>query len=319
MKSPSEEARESRRIYLSSLRNEAEKIPNPAQSPGERDVYQEYISAYPDYGGSPPQFRHVFAELRRAADAGEGVHPSLWDDFVYRKIHDYKSYVAQTFEAGINPIPYPDYYAKTFDDPGPRCRWVLANASLAAVNLQFTVESNTTSGNSSVVEGAFQSSVNQSVSTRSTSQVSGSYEQLNSNLEPKQKSSERAENTVVLAEAAVQQDGQDVTEKWVASLTSDRAFGAKSPELGGPGEEVEDDDGRSSRAAAELDSSEESDDNVYCSARGSPELGEAENFSTAGVQATTGNGAAEVRDPCKSIFGAFASSYTSLASETAFH
>ena len=82
-----------------------------------KDIYLIYKAAYPSYGGDSVQFENARQLIRTLRQAGKAPHPSLWDDFIYRLVHDYKQYVNDAIAAGRSIEPYPMFYEECVEEP----------------------------------------------------------------------------------------------------------------------------------------------------------------------------------------------------------
>ena len=82
-----------------------------------KDIYHTYKAAYPGYCGDSVQFENACQLIRTLRQAGKAPHPSLWDDFIYRLVHDYKQYVNDAIVAGRSIEPYPLFYEEYVEEP----------------------------------------------------------------------------------------------------------------------------------------------------------------------------------------------------------
>jgi len=73
-------------------------------------TFSTFQHAYPDYRGNQKSFRSALQLLLRLQSQPREPHPSMWDDFIFRKAQDYKQYLAECIDNDESAIEYQDYY-----------------------------------------------------------------------------------------------------------------------------------------------------------------------------------------------------------------
>lgn len=86
----------------------------------------KFKSSYPSYRGTEKSFRSALELLLKFQENHKRFHPYMWDDFVYRFAHDYKSYVQTCLEKDENVLPYEDFYQSKVEEPDRTKRCVTA-------------------------------------------------------------------------------------------------------------------------------------------------------------------------------------------------
>lgn len=82
-----------------------------------QNVYDSYRVAYPDYEGDALQFHKACKQIRALHRDGKAPHPSLWDDFIFRRHHDYRDYLLHVTRACEDALPYLQYYTEQVERP----------------------------------------------------------------------------------------------------------------------------------------------------------------------------------------------------------
>lgn len=90
-------------------------------------VYKLFQKAYPEYKGTLPQFKNACHLIKTLREGDRAPHQSLWDDFIYRLVHDYQQYVSEVIVAGGSVEEYATFYDKYVEAPEHRKRIVRAS------------------------------------------------------------------------------------------------------------------------------------------------------------------------------------------------
>lgn len=83
---------------------------------GER-MYKTYKATYPKYQGNASHFHKACKQIKALHREGKAPHPSLWDDFIFRRHHDYRDYLISVTEACEDALPYLQYYTEHVEKP----------------------------------------------------------------------------------------------------------------------------------------------------------------------------------------------------------
>ena len=84
---------------------------------GMQAVYDLFKVTYPDYDGGWAQFQNACSLISRLRVEDKAPHPSLWDDFIFRLVHDYKDYVTEVISAGGSVAEYSKFYEECVEEP----------------------------------------------------------------------------------------------------------------------------------------------------------------------------------------------------------
>ncbi|KAF7509054.1 hypothetical protein GJ744_008449 [Endocarpon pusillum] len=93
---------------------------------GER-MYKTYKATYPKYQGTALHFHKACKQIEALHREGKAPHPSLWDDFIFRRHHDYRDYLMSVTEACEDALPYLQYYTEHVEKPS--CMQLVVKAS----------------------------------------------------------------------------------------------------------------------------------------------------------------------------------------------
>ncbi|KAI9797076.1 MAG: hypothetical protein M1833_005681 [Piccolia ochrophora] len=96
------------------------------------NIYNDFRCAYPTYPGTLAEFMVSCAYIRGLQLENRMEHKSLWDDFVFRHITDYKTWSEDRESGKASYVPYEEYYRDHVD--GPACqRYILKPQNLEEV------------------------------------------------------------------------------------------------------------------------------------------------------------------------------------------
>ena len=95
-------------------------------------LYDTYKLHYPEYQGNDIQFQKACRHIKVLHREGKAPHPSLWDDFVFRRHHDYRSYLLKITEACEDALPYLQYYMEHVEKP-LRMRLIIKPSSILSL------------------------------------------------------------------------------------------------------------------------------------------------------------------------------------------
>jgi hypothetical protein len=81
--------------------------------------FSVFQTSYPTYEGNFTQFLMSCRMIKKIRAAGKVLPQGVWDDFVYRHNHDYRSYLLDTGHSNEleSPMPYEEYYADCVSEP----------------------------------------------------------------------------------------------------------------------------------------------------------------------------------------------------------
>ncbi len=79
------------------------------------NLFDRFRLSYPDYSGETAHFTAICGKLRKLVDAGRGLHPALWDDFIIRHKIEYSNYLHDCTNRAEDPMPYDRYYQDEID------------------------------------------------------------------------------------------------------------------------------------------------------------------------------------------------------------
>jgi hypothetical protein len=196
-------------------------------------MYQAYKAAYPEYQGDALQFDKACKQIKLLQEQRKAPHPSLWDDFIFRRHHDYRKYLLEVTEACEDAIPYLQYYAEHVEKP---------SRMLLVVRPPYILSLEADSGIGSSIRSSPPPAyihVNGAPNLEKSVAVSSSA----SNIVPTQQTS----SPVFFAEPQLQQNlrydldshkldetdqaQESSVEQWVELQSREKALGAESPEL----------------------------------------------------------------------------------------
>jgi hypothetical protein len=83
------------------------------------DRFLAFKHSYPTYRGNLTQFLRSCIMIKKIRAAGKMLPQCVWDDFVYRHHHDYRSYLLDVYKSDEleSPMPYEEYYADCVPEP----------------------------------------------------------------------------------------------------------------------------------------------------------------------------------------------------------
>jgi hypothetical protein len=224
-------------------------------------MFDTYKATYPEYRGNALQFQKACKQIKILHRRRKAPHPSLWDDFIFRRHHDYRDYLLEAAEACEDALPYLQYYTEHIEKPS-RMQLVVKPSYVLSLGKGSSIGPGVKSPpaaehtNTNVVVD-FEHSVAAS-SSASNAQAP------RTRLSPAAAFSNRSDRndeyeTKLQDEDELQQtQGKDSSVKqWVELQSMEKALGAESPELGFTeiAEEVEDVPGQDLDSAAEISAS----------------------------------------------------------------
>ncbi|KAJ9655991.1 hypothetical protein H2198_005244 [Neophaeococcomyces mojaviensis] len=80
-------------------------------------LFTKFKLLYPTYRGSEKSFLSALQLLWRLRVQCREPHSFLWDDFIYRLAHDYKTYLQNCIEQDKSAVPYEMYYHRQVPKP----------------------------------------------------------------------------------------------------------------------------------------------------------------------------------------------------------
>jgi hypothetical protein len=83
------------------------------------DQFLVFKQSYPTYRGNLTQFLRSCIMIKKTRAAGKMLPQCVWDDFVYRHHHDYRSHLLDVYKSDEleSPMPYEEYYADCVPEP----------------------------------------------------------------------------------------------------------------------------------------------------------------------------------------------------------
>ena len=83
------------------------------------DQFLVFKQSYPTYGGNLTQFLRSCIMIKKIRAAGKMLPQCVWDDFVHRHHHDYRSHLLDVCKSDEmeSPMPYEEYYADYVSEP----------------------------------------------------------------------------------------------------------------------------------------------------------------------------------------------------------
>lgn len=95
-------------------------------------LVQRYRATYPAYRGDEKAFISAIRLIISLRSQPREPHPSLWDDFVFRKSDDYKTHLQYCIDEGENALPYQDFYHTNVRRP-ERLQEIISEDALVAL------------------------------------------------------------------------------------------------------------------------------------------------------------------------------------------
>lgn len=80
-------------------------------------VHERFAQTYTSYKGTLKQFTGSVSLLQRLRREGREPHPSLWDDFIFRRHQEYREFLQECMEGDENAIPYEAFYHERIMKP----------------------------------------------------------------------------------------------------------------------------------------------------------------------------------------------------------
>ncbi len=201
-------------------------------------MYKSYKATYPGYQGDALHFHKACKQIKALHQEGKAPHPSLWDDFIFRRHHDYRDYLALVTEACDDALPYIQYYNEHVDKPS-RMQLVVKASYILSLETNSTLGSSVKSPSLAVqIHDKAAKSLEDSVAVDSSA----------SNVEPAQ----HMDSPIVVRTDHKRQDlnykldsyNRDETEptqassvkvkQWVEEQLMEKTMRMGSPELGSP-------------------------------------------------------------------------------------
>jgi hypothetical protein len=198
-----------------------------------QSMYQAYKAAYSEYQGDALQFHKACKQIKVLQEQGKAPHPSLWDDFIFRRHHDYRKYLLEVTEACEDALPYRQYYAEHVEKPS-RMLLVVKPPYILSLGADSGIGSSVRSPPPAAfihISGAH--SLEQSVAVSSSASNNVPMQPTSSpavSAGPRHRQnlrydlySQKLDETEQVQESSVEQ--------WVELQSREKALGAESPEL----------------------------------------------------------------------------------------
>ena len=200
----------------------------------ERSLYDAYRATYPEYEGDAMQFYKACMQIKILYREGKAPHPSLWDDFIFRRHHDYRDYLLKVTEACEDALPYLEYYTQHVEKPS-RMELVVKPAHI------LSLEPDSALG-SSVISPALAAQKHLEAARDLERSVAASSSASNilpaqPTVSPAPHSSHRTSRHQVKVlnphkPDHVEQTQESSVKQWVELQSMEKPLGAESPELG---------------------------------------------------------------------------------------
>ena len=207
-------------------------------------LYTAYKATYPEYEGDIVQFNKACKQINILRREGKAPHSSLWDDFIFRRHHDYRHYLVQVAKACEDALPYLQYYGEHVEKPS-RMKLVVQPSNISSLGMNSDVGSSVKSPPLTV-----QSHINTTADLKTSVAVSSSASNILpthatvSPVAPSSHRSRRHRNSDLGFEThdGLEQTQESSVKQWVALQSIEKELGAESPELGSPDLRTEVDD-----------------------------------------------------------------------------
>jgi hypothetical protein len=211
---------------------------------GKQSMYDEYKAAYPDYQGDILHFHKACKYIKLLHAQSRAPHPSLWDDFIFCRHHDYPTYLREMAEASEDAMPYFQFYTQYVELPVRmklvvRPKYILSLATDSAIGssvLSAMVTAPVTAKAPASLERSVAAS--SSASNVMRSQVLQSPEMANNH----ESAEDLKEKLSSQDEDKPRQTQESSIKQWVEQQSLGKALGAESPELGSAEASVEEED-----------------------------------------------------------------------------
>jgi len=203
-------------------------------SPKDNNIYETYKASYPEYQGDTEQFYKACKQIQTLRRDGRAPHPSLWDDFIFRRHHEYRDYLLEVTEACEDAMPYLQYYTERVENPS-RMQLVVRPSYISSLGADSATGSSVMSP---AVEGHNQMEATKNVKESVAASSSASNilpAPQTTRLAVARHHQQRPDLTQGLAshEQDGKRRGQDSSvEQWVELQCIEKELGAESPELG---------------------------------------------------------------------------------------
>lgn len=199
-----------------------------------QNIYDAYRAAYPEYQGDALQFHKTCLQIKVLQGDGKAPHPSLWDDFIFRRYHDYRDYLVEVAEACEDALPYLQYYTDHVEKP-LRVLLVVRPSYVSSLGADSGIGSSITSPALAApheIPGAprMEESIAASSSASNIVPPQPATSPAVSGIKCRQPSLERDLDSRQLNETEHIQESS--VEQWVELQSRAKTSGAESPELG---------------------------------------------------------------------------------------
>lgn len=197
-------------------------------------IYDTYKATYPEYQGDVLHFHKACKQIKTLYRAGKAPHPSLWDDFIFRRHHDYRQYLLEVTEACEDALPYLHYYSERVQKPSRmelivRPTYILSVGSDSAIGSSvksppvaahvYTTAADNLEGSVAASSSASNILLSQHLSSHAADSSHQRRQDLRSELH-----SQKLDDTLQAQDCSVEQ--------WVEQQSLEKVLGAESPELG---------------------------------------------------------------------------------------
>lgn len=209
-----------------------------------QSIYNEYKATYPQYQGSTLQFHKACKQIKSLYEKGRAPHPSLWDDFIFRRHHDYREYLLEIAEACEDALPYAQYYTEHVEKPS-RMELVVTKSYILLLEPDSTLGSSVKS-QSLTAPADIDTIMNAKESVAASSSASNILparrtalrHYVSSPLKPRKV----ARTVDSYAHRDLEQSQESSVKQWVEQQSIAKLSGAESPELGSTDRRGEEDD-----------------------------------------------------------------------------
>lgn len=209
-----------------------------------QSMYETYKAAYPEYEGNMLQFHKACKQIKILHAEGKAPHPSLWDDFIFRRHHDYRRYLLQITEACEDAVPFLQYYTEHVEMPSRmrlviRPSYILTLATDSAIGSSIKSPPPVPQVHLDTAEGLRKSVAASSSASNIVPRKHDCLSDLAFNHQSRQEprcelNSDTQDETEQTRDSSVKQ--------WVVLQSIEKVLGAESPELGNADAEAEEEE-----------------------------------------------------------------------------
>lgn len=201
----------------------------------QQKIYDTYKATYPEYHGDSVQFQKACKHLSVLRREGKAPHPSLWDDFIFRRHHDYREYLLEVTAACEDAIPYLQYYMEHVEKPS-RMELVIRPCHILSLESDSDIGSSVTNQPLKAPTHSPKCTEDHEVSATTTSSASNILLTQGTSLQGvdanRQQSTAPRYEPSSSEQDEVEQSQDSSMKQWVATQSVEKMLGAASPELG---------------------------------------------------------------------------------------